>query len=493
MFQYQAFLSTILWILFWIFCWNILFGTQTVLFFVVWISFGALLLLFLLKKHHIVFLLWIVWIFFWVAYSQYFLFQTEQNFAYLSKSFEQKSVTFTGEVRELYKKSPDFNTYILDIEHSINNKNVNIGILFTVSPQLSFDYKENIEISGKLDKIDNFSSSFDMKRFMLVKNVYGKFWFSNVEKLWSEKKDTFLWKIFSIRNTLLESIYAQYPQKEALLLAWILLWARENIPKDMQSDFNNSWLTHLMAVSGFNITILIFFTLYLVKFFPVFLRVIFVTIVISFFTLLVWEAVPVLRASIMGLLSYYILMMGRQSDALALLLFTALVLVLFNPLSLNYDISLHLSFLAVLGLLYFQDFWRKMCWFLPQFFAIRESFVLTLAAMTPTLPVMIFTFWQVSVLAPVANMLVGGMIPFTMFFGFLTLILSFFTQVWAYFVWYITYFCLKLINEIAHFFWQLEMSVWKYEAWQEAVYLEITYFLLLIFFILYLQNKKTPA
>jgi predicted membrane metal-binding protein len=94
----------------------------------------------------------------------------------------------------------------------------------------------------------------------------------------------------------------------------------------------------------------------------------------------------------MGLLSYYILMMGRQSDALALLLFTALVLVLFNPLSLNYDISLHLSFLAVLGLLYFQDFWRKMCLFLPQFFAIRESFVLTLAAMTPTLPVMIFTF-----------------------------------------------------------------------------------------------------
>jgi hypothetical protein len=75
-------------------------------------------------------------------------------------------------VRELYKKSPDFHTYILDIEQSINNKNVNIGILFTVSPQLSFDYKENIEISGKLDKIDNFSSSFDMKRFMLVKNVY---------------------------------------------------------------------------------------------------------------------------------------------------------------------------------------------------------------------------------------------------------------------------------------------------------------------------------
>jgi hypothetical protein len=85
------------------------------------------------------------------------------------------------------------------------------------------------------------------------------------------------------------------------------------------------------------------------------------------------------------------------------------------------------------------------------------------------------------------------MIPFTMFFGFLTLILSFFTKVWAYFVWYITYFCLRLINEIAHFFWQLEMSVWKYEAWQEAVYLEVTYFLLLIFFILYLQNKKTPA
>jgi predicted membrane metal-binding protein len=85
-------------------------------------------------------------------------------------------------------------------------------------------------------------------------------------------------------------------------------------------------------------------------------------------------------------------MMGRQADALALLLFTATILVLINPLTLNYDISFHLSFLAVLGLLYFQDFWRRLCRFLPKTFAIQESFVLTLAAMTPTLPIMIFTF-----------------------------------------------------------------------------------------------------
>jgi hypothetical protein len=113
--------------------------------------------------------------------------------------------------------------------------------------------------------------------------------------------------------------------------------------------------------------------------------------------------------------------------------------------------------------------------------------------MTPTLPIMIFTFWQVSVLAPVANMLVWGLIPFTMFFWFLTLVFSLLSDFLSYWMWYISYFCLRLINEIAHFFGQLEMSVWKYEAWELWVYLEITYFLLLIFFILYLQNKKTPA
>jgi hypothetical protein len=67
-------------------------------------------------------------------------------------------------------------------------------------------------------------------------------------------------------------------------------------------------------------------------------------------------------------------------------------LILYSPLSLNYDISLHLSFLAVLGIIYTQKFFSKIFSFLPEILAIREAFVMTLSALSFSLPVMIFDF-----------------------------------------------------------------------------------------------------
>ena len=50
-------------------------------------------------------------------------------------------------------------------------------------------------------------------------------------------------------------------------------------------------------------------------------------------------------------------------------------MVLYSPLSINYDVSLHLSFLAVIGIIYTQDFFKRFCIFLPKIFAIQEAFV----------------------------------------------------------------------------------------------------------------------
>jgi competence protein ComEC len=98
-------------------------------------------------------------------------------------------------------------------------------------------------------------------------------------------------------------------------------------------------------------------------------------------------------------------------------------MVLYSPLSLNYDVSLHLSFLAVIGIVYTQGFFKYVFSFLPDFLAIREAFVLTLAALSLTLPIMMFQFGQVSLLAPLANIAVTWTIPIAMLLGFLSLCL----------------------------------------------------------------------
>jgi len=55
-------------------------------------------------------------------------------------------------------------------------------------------------------------------------------------------------------------------------------------------------------------------------------------------------------------------------------------MVAISPLILNYDVSFHLSFLAVIGIIYTQSFWKKIFHFLPETLAIKEAFVLTLSA-----------------------------------------------------------------------------------------------------------------
>jgi len=57
--------------------------------------------------------------------------------------------------------------------------------------------------------------------------------------------------------------------------------------EELKTDFNNSGLTHFIAVSGFNITILIVFLSYLFKIFPIFIRIILITLSIASFVILV--------------------------------------------------------------------------------------------------------------------------------------------------------------------------------------------------------------
>ncbi|USN57919.1 MAG: ComEC/Rec2 family competence protein [Candidatus Peribacteria bacterium] len=107
---------------------------------------------------------------------------------------------------------------------------------------------------------------------------------------------------------------------------------------------------------------------------------------------MVGDTAPVVRASIMGLVAYYILMSGRSTRGIMILAFTLVLMLIYSPMSIRYDVSLHLSFLAVLGIMYFQEFFSRVFSWVPGALAIRESLVLTFSAMILTLPIMIFNF-----------------------------------------------------------------------------------------------------
>ena len=296
--------------------------------------------------------------------------------------------------------------------------------------------------------------------------------------------------LINLRKKTLESIYEIYPKEEAIFLWWILIWARESLPNDLKKDFNNSWLTHFIAVSWINITILIIFITYLIQYFPIWFKTILITISIALFTILVWDTAPVIRASIMGLIWYYVLISWRKWNILSIIILTAMIMIIISPTSLNYDVSLHLSFLAVLWIIYTQKFFEKLFNFLPNFLEIKTAFTLTLSALVFNLPIIIFSFGQVSILAPFSNIAVTWTIPLAMLFGFVSVIVHFVYPFWWILIWYITWILLKWDIIVVHFFWNLEWSLLKIDLWIYKIHLEILYFIILIFLIIWFRKKE---
>lgn len=386
-------------------------------------------------------------------------------------------------VKEYYV---EYKSKIIEINWEIIDKD--IYFLSTMSINYKFRPWDIIIWSWKIEQIENFND-FDYKKYLISKNIFFKSFINNQKKI-SEEKSYLIWKIDDLREKFIKTIKEIYTKDEWVFLSWILIWAREEIDKDLQTNFNNSWLTHLVAVSWFNITILIIFLWFLINFLPVYLRVLIISSFISCFSVLVWFNMSVLRASIMWVIWYIVSSYWRKKESLSIVLFTAVILVLFSPYSLNYDISFHLSFLAVLWILYTNNFFNKVFFFLPNFLAIKEAIVLSLSSMVFCFWIILTNFWQISIVSPLTNLLVIWTIPISMLIWFISIVLYFLSPFLWVIVWYMAWIFLKYDIFIVNIFWEKNWSVVNFDFWIYKNYFLIIYFSIILYFILYFKKTK---
>ena len=119
--------------------------------------------------------------------------------------------------------------------------------------------------------------------------------------------------------------------------------------ESMKTHFSQSGLTHLVAVSGSNMTLVILFLTLFLRFLPIgkYGRIILIATGILCYCALVGWNIPAIRAACMGIIGYIALSAGRSMRPLPLLFGTALIFVILEPLTLLYDVSFQLSFMAV--------------------------------------------------------------------------------------------------------------------------------------------------
>jgi competence protein ComEC len=95
------------------------------------------------------------------------------------------------------------------------------------------------------------------------------------------------------------------------------------------------------------------------------------------------------------------------------------MMVLVRPQAISDDVSFQLSFLAVIGLMELSPWLLKVLRKVQDTLGMRTSLAATLAALIMTLPLTISVFRQISIVAPLTNVLVAPLIPLAMLSGFI--------------------------------------------------------------------------
>jgi len=427
---------------------------------------------------------WFLWTIVW-WYNGHIISQNLDSIQWYSWLYN----TYQWEVVKVHRRTDYYDEYILKLDR-IETSDTEERILYILRIPKNFVLEPRQVVSHHwvMYEIEDFDG-FSYKNYMLSQWIYFSSSTNTIDHI-SHDTENIKYKMFLMRENLLARIVDIFPSRESIFLWWILFWARENIPAELKEDFNNSGLTHFIAVSGFNITLCIIFISYLFWFLPIYVRSVLVVVSIVAFSFFVWLWAPVIRAAIMGILWYIFLQSWNQGRIITLIAFTAVLMALMSPLSLNYDVSLHLSFLAVIGIVYTQEIFTKIFFWIPSTFAIREAFVLTLSALSFSLPIMMFQFGQISLLAPIANIAVTWTIPLAMLGWAITLIVDFVSPALWELLWFLTWILLRYDIAMVEFFWNIDSALLRLDFGPYANYLQAWYFILLIYFLAYYQLHK---
>jgi competence protein ComEC len=291
----------------------------------------------------------------------------------------------------------------------------------------NLNYGDRLLLSGELTTPAVYED-FSYRDYLARKNVYTLIPFAAVEKLESGKGNPIWATLYALRQHGVETLYRIYPAREASLLAGILLGDESGISQSVQTAFNNTGTRHIIAISGFNISIIagLFLALF-GKLLGARRGAWAAGIGIGIYTLLVGADAAVVRAAIMGILALVALQTGRQSFALNALAFSAAMMALVNPLVI-WDVGFQLSFAATLGIILYAEPFRTRVdqWLLNHMHAdwvkrlsrpINDYLLLTIAATVTTLPILLFYFHRLSLFSFPANILILPVQPALMVLG----------------------------------------------------------------------------
>jgi len=386
-----------------------------------------------------------------------------------------------------------------DIRENSARLIVDVGgekLLIVARKYPEFEYGEKVRLQGKIVLPENFANDngreFDYISYLAKDGIFYEMPFPKIETLGTGKGNPLIYFLYSVKKTMTEKVSSILPEPEGGLLLGLLFGAKRALSSDMMEMFRVAGIVHIVVLSGYNITIIADFFTRAFLLFPISkLSASFAGgIGVILFAVMSGLGASTLRAVAMALLVIFARATGRTADALHLLFIAAFFMVLWNPLSLLYDPSFQLSFLATLGLLCLGTELSSRFSFIPQKFGFRETLSATLSTQIFVLPLLLYETGMLSVVALPVNLIILPLLPMAMFFGSIATLLGFITPFGTFFG-FPVFLLLSAVFTVASFFANLPFSSFSIPPFSVSVLIAIYFFYAMVYLVyLKKQNKE---
>jgi len=278
-----------------------------------------------------------------------------------------------------------------------------------------YEYGDLLEVEAKLETPPSFPD-FDYQDYLASRGIASLVSFPKVTVVDHGHGNWLRSPMIDVRSRLSLALSDVLPEPHASLAAGILYGERSAIPNDLRDDMRDTGTSHLVAVSGQNVTIVAAMVIAALAWLIGRRQAAWVSLTaIAGYTLLVGVQPSVIRAAIMGAAYVLATISGRQQTSVIALMFAAAFMTAFGPRVVD-DVSFQLSFAATFGLATLAGPLRERLQSaanqrpaiadFPLTRPALEMFSVTTAAVLFTLPITAVNFGQISLAAPVANLFV---------------------------------------------------------------------------------------
>lgn len=217
-----------------------------------------------------------------------------------------------------------------------------------------------------------------------------------------------------VRREFQAGMQSALPEPLASFGLGLLIGQRNTLPQQVTKQLSAVGLTHIVAVSGYNLTILILAARRLLKKRSKYQSTIVAIALIGLFLLFAGSSPSIIRAAIVSILSLLGWYYGRTVRPMILILVAAAITAGFYPIYLWGDIGWYLSFLAFFGVLVIGPLITRRIYKTKEptlvGFLVIESF----SAQLMTIPIIMYIFGEVSIISLLANVLLVPLVPLAM-------------------------------------------------------------------------------